>query len=233
MKLQEVDSTINEAVTDWIKAGIGTLGAAAGYSKGATYAQEALAKSHFVGEFTKKISGMLATVWPKIQKQQQAYAAAQKNMQAMAANQPVVYGGRTINPTDPNYDAVKAENQRILQSGTSPDQFDLAGYLYKIIKQYAGGVNIAAYDYDIMNLCNKMARTYQSTRGTAELKAMGELLYQAIKANTPQEQTQSGAAPAVGAVTLKSVITNILPNMSDADLAKLPEAIKQQQDARL
>ena len=233
MKLQEVDSTINEAVTDWIKAGIGTLGAAAGYSKGATYAQDALQKSHFVSEFTKKISGMLATVWPKVQKQQQDYTAAQKSLQAIAANQPVVYAGRTINPTDPNYDAVKAENQRILQSGTSPDQFDLAGYLYKIIKQYAGSVNIAAYDYDIMNLCNKMARSYQSTRGTAELKAMGELLYQAVKANTPQEQTQATASPEAGEVSLRSVITNVLPKLSDADLDKLPAVIKQEQDKRL
>ena len=112
MKLQEVDSTINEAITDWIKAGIGTLGAAAGYSKGAEYASAALEKSHFVNEFTKKIGGMLATIWPKIQKQQQAYIAAQKSMQAIAANQPVVYAGKTINPTDPNYDAVKAENQQ-------------------------------------------------------------------------------------------------------------------------
>jgi len=229
MKLQEVDSTINEGMTDWIKAGIGTLGAAAGYSKGATYAQDALKRSHFIGEFTKKISGMLAIVWPKIQKQQQAYIVAQKNMQAIAANQPVVYGGKTINPTDPNYDAVKAENQRILQSGTSPDQFDLAGYLNKVIKQYAAGVNIAPYDYDIMNLCNQLAKNYQSTRGTAELKDIGELLFQAIKASTPKEETPAAEA---GTVSLKSV-SDLLPKLSDADLVKLTAAIKQQQDARL
>ena len=138
----------------------------------------------------------------------------------------------TINPTDPSYAAVKVENQRILQTGTSPNQFNLATYLHDIIVRYASGVDISRYDYDIMQQCNKLAQTYQSTRGVNELKAIGELLYQAIKTIQPaQDQTQTTTAN-VGTVTLRSVVS-LLANKSDADLAKLPAAIKQQQDARL
>jgi hypothetical protein len=220
MKLTEVDTTLTEGATDWVKAGLGALGSAAGYSPGREYAQDALEKNFFVNNFIKKMTGMLAQVWPQIHEQQVKAEEAKQFLQQVQQNKPVVFNGQTIQPTDPKYNIAANEMKKNL----SIEPMDLAGYLNKVVHQYAGGYNLSQYENDLKQLSTGVAVNYQSNRGTADLKKIGELLYTIIKQSNG---TQANAETPKNPSTLKAIISK-LSELSPQDLAKLSAAIEKQ-----
>jgi hypothetical protein len=177
MKLTEIDKTIlDEGILDYVKVGMGTLAAAAGYDPGKKYASEILEKNHFISGFVQKMTGMLATVWPKVTDNQQKYSAAQEKQKLFAQNKPVIFSGVTVQPGDARYITAKTQNDRILNAG--PLDFNMASYLMEIIKKYCQGINISLYQGDIQQLCTQVEATYPETRGIKELKGIGALIYE-------------------------------------------------------
>ena len=226
MKLTEIDDTLlNEDISDYVKAGIGTLAAAAGYDKGKKYASDALEKNHFISGFVQKMTGMLATVWPKVTDNKEKYTAAEEKQKLFAQNKPVIFSGITVQPGDPRYISAKTQNDQILKAG--PLDFDMASYLFKVIQQYSSGVNISNYQANIQTLCQEVARTYPKTRGLQELKGIGNLIYEAIKKAEPATPTPQEAATSA---IFKNMMAN-LPKLKEEELKDLIAAAQKQQQA--
>lgn len=220
MKLQEVDDQVNEGLSDWVKIGMGTLAGAAGSSAGTRKAVKAYEQSNFVNNFVAKMSGMLATVWPKILAAQQEFNTAKSMLDLMNVGKPVMYGNKQVTIDQPLYATLKAQYQRTFAEGQ--DQFDLSKYLLQIIQQYASSVNLQNYISEIEGLCQEVAKNYQVNRGAPSLKKIGLLIYEAIKTAQPAEIDASTE-------TFRVKITQILPmldRMTVGDLQKLSTEIQ-------
>ena len=226
MKLTEIDDTLlNEDISDYVKAGIGTLAAAAGYDKGKKYASDALEKNHFISGFVQKMSGMLATVWPKVTDNKQKYGAAQEKQKLFAQNKPVIFSGTTVQPGDPRYTTAKTQNDQILNAG--PLDFNMASYLMEVIKKYSASVNISNYEGQIQQLCQQVEAAYPETRGIKELKGIGALIYEAIKKAEPATPSPQEAATSA---IFKNIIAS-LPKLKEEELKELIAAAQKQQQA--
>jgi len=226
MKLTDIDKTIlDEGILDYLNVGLSTLGAAAGVSKGNKYASEILEKNHFISTFTQKMSGMLATVWPKVTDNKEKFAAAQEKQKLFAQNKPVIFSGVTVQPGDPRYSTAKSQNDRVLNAG--PLDFNMASYLMEVIKKYCGTIDISAQQGAIQGLCQQVEAAYPETRGIKELKGIGSLVYEAVKKaqgkiTSPEEQATS--------VTFKNMLAN-LPKLKEEELKELIDAAQKQQQA--
>lgn len=220
MKLQEVDDNVNEGLSDWVKIGMGALAGAAGHDPTKRKAVKAYEQSNFVNNFVKKMSGMIATVWPKILKAQQEFNQAQSMLQLMNVGKPIMYGNRQVTIDDPLYNTLKAQYQRTFAAGQ--DQFDLAKYLMQVIQQYASSVNLNNYMGSIQQLCQKAANSYQSNKGLPALKEIGALIYEAIKIAQPPELEE----PSETARVKLGTVLPMLERMTVADLQKLATEIQ-------
>jgi hypothetical protein len=226
MKLSDIDKTVlDEGILDYVKAGIGTMAAAAGYDKGKKYASDALEKNHFISGFVQKMTGMLATVWPKITDNKQKYGAAQEKQKLFAQNKPVMFSGTTVQPGDPRYTTAKTQNDQILKAG--PLDFNMASYLMEVIKKYSASVNISNYEAQIQQLCQQVEAAYPETRGIKELKGIGALIYEAIKKAEPKTPSPQEAATSA---IFKNIIAS-LPKLKEEELKELIDAAQKQQQA--
>lgn len=226
MKLTDIDKTVlDEGILDYVKAGIGTMAAAAGYDKGKRYASDILEKNHFISGFVQKMTGMLATVWPKITDNKQKYGAAQEKQKLFAQNKPVMFSGTTVQPGDPRYTTAKTQNDQILKAG--PLDFNMASYLMEVIKKYSASVNISNYEGQIQQLCQQVEAAYPETRGIKELKGIGALIYEAIKKAEPKTPTPQEAATSA---IFKNMMAN-LPKLKEEELKDLIAAAQKQQQA--
>jgi hypothetical protein len=226
MKLTDIDKTIlDEGILDYVKAGIGTLGYAAGYDPAKKYANELLEKNHFMSGFVQKMSGMLATVWPKVTDNKEKFSAAEEKQKLFAQNKPVIFSGVTVQPGDPRYSTAKSQNDRILKAG--PLDFNMASYLMEVIKTYCQGVDISAQQGAIQGLCQQVEAAYPETRGIKELRGIGELIYGAIKKAEPKTPTpQEQATSAI----FKNMMAN-LSKLKEEELKDLIAAAQKQQQA--
>jgi hypothetical protein len=226
MRLTDIDKTVlDEGILDYVKAGIGTMAAAAGYDKGKKYASDALEKNHFISGFVQKMSGMLATVWPKVTDNKQKYGAAQEKQKLFAQNKPVIFSGTTVQPGDPRYTTAKTQNDQILNAG--PLDFNMASYLMEVIKKYSASVNISNYEGQIQQLCQQVEAAYPETRGIKELKGIGALIYEAIKKAEPATPSPQEAATSA---IFKNIIAS-LPKLKEEELKELIAAAQKQQQA--
>jgi hypothetical protein len=226
MKLTDVDNTVlDEGILDYVKAGLGTMVAAAGAGAGKKYATDALEKNHFISGFVQKMTGMLATVWPKVTDNKTKFTQAQEKQKLFAQNKPVIFSGTTVQPGDPRYATARTQNDQILKAG--PLDFNMASYLMEIIKKYCESVNISEQQGQIQQLCQQVEATYPETRGVKELKGIGSLIYEAVKKAegknpTPQERATS--------VMFKNIMAS-LPRLKEEELKELIKAAQQQQQA--
>jgi hypothetical protein len=226
MKLSDIDKTVlDEGILDYVKAGIGTMAAAAGYDPGKKYASDILEKNHFISGFVQKMTGMLATVWPKITDNKQKYGAAQEKQKLFAQNKPVIFSGTTVQPGDPRYTTAKTQNDQILKAG--PLDFNMASYLMEVIKKYSASVNISNYEAQIQQLCQQVEAAYPETRGIKELKGIGALIYEAIKKAEPKTPSPQEAATSA---IFKNIIAS-LPKLKEEELKELIDAAQKQQQA--
>lgn len=226
MKLSDVDKTVlDEGILDYVKAGLGSMVAAAGVSAGKTYASDLLEKNHFISGFVQKMTGMLATVWPKVTDNKTKYTAAQEKQKLFAQNKPVIFSGTTVQPGDPRYVTAKTQNDQILKAG--PLDFNMANYLHEVIKKYSAGVNISEYESQIQGLCQQVEAAYPETRGIKELKGIGSLIYEAIKKSEPKTPTPQEKATSV---MFKNMLAS-LPKLKEEELKELIAAAQKQQQA--
>ncbi len=221
MKLQEVDNNVNEGLSDWVKIGMGTLAGAAGSSAGTKKAVKAYEQNNFVNTFVGKMTGMLATVWPKVLKAQQEFNQAKSMLDLMNVGKPILYSNRQVTIDQPLYNTLKAQYQRTFEAGQ--DQFDLAKYLLQVIQQYASTVNLNNYMSEIQGLCQQVASSYQYNKGLPAIKKIGLLIYEAIKTASPPELEEPSE-------TFRVKLGTILPmldRMTVGDLQKLVTEVQQ------
>jgi hypothetical protein len=226
MKLTDVDNTVlDEGILDYVKAGLGSMVAAAGASAGKKYATDALEKNHFISGFTQKMTGMLATVWPKVVDNKEKFTAAQEKQKLFAQNKPVMFSGTTVQPGDPRYATAKSQNDKVLNAG--PLDFNMASYLMEVIKKYCGTIDISAQQGAIQGLCQQVEATYPETRGVKELKGIGSLVYEAVKKAQGKEPTPQERATSVA---FKNILASI-PKLKEEELKQLIQAAQKQQQA--
>lgn len=225
MKLQEVDATVNEGLSKWVQLGLGSLAGAAGSSVGARKARSKFEEQHFIDTFVSKMTGMLSTVWPKIQERQQEAAIAKQMMDLINQGKPIVVGRQQVNPNTPQYGAYKAQYERTL---ANYEEFDLSQYLMQVITQYASGYNLSMSQGELLSLTKQVANTYESNRGLPVLKQIGKVLYDVVK----QAQPAVSVEPSETARVKLASVTNLLDRMTTQDLQKLADEIKNKLEDR-
>jgi hypothetical protein len=247
MKLTEVDSSLTEGILDSAWAGTKAIGLSA---IGANEkAKQVLAKKQFTDTFVKKMSTMLATQWPAIQKAQQekiaaqekAQAAQQQKAQAMAtktapqAAQPsTIIDPKTGKPfvaetSSSSYNLFRRRFDKALTEATAQEanpNYGMAEHIMKVLVSYMNPIDLSQYTSQLENLANQIANTYQSNHGIPTMKDLGGFLYDIMQA---YKQSQGMEAPKEEPKQRVTSILNTIKNLTDEEKQQLMAALQPQQ----
>lgn len=237
MKLNEVDSTLNEGLSD-VWAGIKATGASAVGAK--ETAQDILTKNNFVNNFVRKISTVLSTQWntivknqeAKVRQQQQAQQQQAEKQQAMqtkaapaqsaAPAQPsTIIDPKTGKPftqqtTSESYNLFRRKFDKVLkeaEEAPAQEQYGMDNYILEMLPNYLQGVNLEPYMQNLTALAKQVEATYQSNHGIPALKQLGALIYDILK----QHQAMQGMAPQKQVDSNVKSVLNTIKNMSPED----------------
>lgn len=202
MKLNEVDLTLNEGqFTTNLKA----IGASVFGGKEA--AQQILAKKQFVDTFLKKMSTMLATQWPAIerakkeelinqQKAQQAQAEKEKAMATKQAAQPsTIIDPRTGKPfvqtASESYNLFRRKFDKLLKEATAQEmnpEYRMSDYIMQVLPKYMSSIDLTPYMGNLANFAKQIESTYQSNHAIPTIKALGAYLFDIVQQYKQREQ---------------------------------------------
>lgn len=247
MKLNEVDRTLNEGALDSLWASTKAMGLSAVGDKDA--AQQVLAKNKFADTFVKKMSTLLATQWPAIEKvqqekladQQRAQAAQQQKDQAMAtkaapqAAQPsTIIDPNTGKPyaqqsTSESYNLFRRKFDKVLKEASAQETtpgYGMGDYIMRTLSTYMNPIDITPYNSQLADFAKNIAATYQSNHGIPAMKKLGRFLYDITKS---YQETQGMAPPKEEKPDerVQSVL-NTIKNLTDEEKQKLMASLQPQ-----
>ncbi len=203
MKLKDVDNTISEGIMDMVKGIVNVGMAAAGSRSARENAENIYAKTNFRNTFVRKMSGLLQSQWPQIQKNQEELIQQQQFLQQQLRQKQQAMAQKGIRPAPIQPEAPDAAQIPNAVSETirhfeklyvkalveaapaaQPQQpvlnfqpITLADYLVKIVVQYMQGFNLNSSMQGITSLAKNVELTYKENHGIPALKKLGDMLY--------------------------------------------------------
>ena len=256
MKLQEVDNTISEGIMDMVKGIVNVGMAAAGSRSARENAENIYAKNNFRSTFVRKMSALLQSQWPQIQKKQEDYIQQQQFLQQQLKQKQAAMAQTGIKPAPIQPEAPGAPmvpNNAVSESyiyfnklykkalveqapAAQPQQpvlnyqpITMSDYLVKVIVQYMQGFDLNSAMQTITNFAKNVELTYKENSGVPALKKLGDFLYDLAA----EQKSKTAPSPVAKPEEMSDSVERMLNNFKQMDyydqkdfIAKVSEVAK-------